>query len=101
VDIKSEPLICYYSDINRSNFPVDRQGQLWVVDFQESGVLPASLMSFALRARHKHSIPVSLLKSVPLPRCDHLRAMGFATYVLNFFVDTFCGSLAPFPLATC
>ncbi|KAL4934889.1 hypothetical protein BDV06DRAFT_208098 [Aspergillus oleicola] len=48
VDSTDEPLLCYYGDIYRENFPVDSSGSLWVVDFDITGVLPASFASWPL-----------------------------------------------------
>lgn len=39
VDFSGAKLCMYYSDMFWKNFPVDRQGQTWVVDFDHSGVL--------------------------------------------------------------
>jgi hypothetical protein len=89
VDFSNEPLLCYYSDIYRDNFPVDTHGQLWVIDFQETGVLPASFMSFALRQHPLHPLRSPIIKTIPLPKSSNLGAMGRASYVLKVVHNTF------------
>ncbi|KAI9929760.1 hypothetical protein MW887_001236 [Aspergillus wentii] len=40
-------MVCYCSNTTRNNFPVDRNGQAWVVDFGPVGVIPGP-SAFAL-----------------------------------------------------
>lgn len=72
----NEPLLCYYSDIYRDNFPVNTRGRLWVIGFQETGVLPASFMSFALRQHPLHPLPSSIIKNYPAPKVKQSRRNG-------------------------
>lgn len=76
--------MCYYCDIHCGNFPIDRQGQLRAIDFNETGVLPASFIVYGIRGH-------------PLQRLKNLRAMGKATYVLKTVHNIFRKSL---PLLT-
>lgn len=89
MNFSDEPLLCYYADIHHSNFPIDVRGQLWVIDFQQSGVLPASFMNFALRAHPRQSLPIRIAKTIPLEKSPNLAAMGRATYVLKVVHNTF------------
>lgn len=74
--------MCYYADFHRSNFPVDVNGQLWVIDFEHAGVLPSSFMSYALRA-HPRGLSHTLRKEIPVPVSNNLVAMGNASYIFK------------------
>ncbi|RDW92807.1 uncharacterized protein DSM5745_00129 [Aspergillus mulundensis] len=63
VDFSDEALLCYYGDIYRENFPVDRLGTLWVVDFDVTGVLQASFASWPLNTRYKHPLPIPIRRT--------------------------------------
>ncbi|KAL2007662.1 hypothetical protein VTN00DRAFT_7644 [Thermoascus crustaceus] len=97
VDLSTEKLICCYSDIYRHNFPVDKQGQVWVVDFDHAGVLPASFMSFALDLRFKDPLPPALRAAlIPnVERTKNLRAMQKAFRIMQMAVDEFGLSIVP------
>ncbi|KAJ9257924.1 hypothetical protein DTO207G8_1701 [Paecilomyces variotii] len=82
VDFSNEPLMCYYADFHRSNFPVDVNGQLWVIDFEHAGVLPSSFMSYALRA-HPRGLSHTLRKEIPVPVSNNVVAMGNASYIFK------------------
>jgi hypothetical protein len=83
LDFSTEPLLCYYADVHPSNFPIDKHGQLWVIDFAQAGVLPSSFMNYALAAHPKKRLPVAFRKTIPLPKTSNLGAPGRATYVLK------------------
>lgn len=89
VDFSTEKLICYYSDIYRHNFPVDKQGQVWVVDFDHASVLPASFMSFALDLRFKDPLPPALRAALILniERTKNLRAIQKAFRIMQMTAD--------------
>ncbi|KAL4780144.1 hypothetical protein BJX76DRAFT_351209 [Aspergillus varians] len=82
VDFSDEPLLCYYSDIYRENFPVDRSGNLWVVDFDITGVLPASFASWPLDTKYKHPLPIPIRRTIPLGTSKNLKPM-FRAYRFN------------------
>ena len=90
VDFSDEPLVCYYSDINRQNFPVDIHGQLWVVDFRHTGVLPASFMSFVLDIKKKDPLPIPIRKTIPLETSKNLKPMFRAYGLIQMASDNFC-----------
>ncbi|PGH19680.1 hypothetical protein AJ80_03835 [Polytolypa hystricis UAMH7299] len=90
VDFSNEPLVCYYADIYRENFPVDVDGQLWVVDFQYIGVLPSSFMSFSLDIRFKHPLPAPVRKTIPIERSKNLKPMYRAYGLIQMAVSNFC-----------
>ncbi|KAF7115864.1 hypothetical protein CNMCM5793_003607 [Aspergillus hiratsukae] len=83
LDFSTEPLLCYYADVHPSNFPIDKYGQLWVIDFAQAGVLPSSFMSYAIAAHPKKRLPVRIRKTIPLPKSSNLGPLGRATYVLK------------------
>jgi hypothetical protein len=110
VDFSTEPLLCYYADVHPSNFPIDKHGQLWVIDFDQAGVLPSSFMSYAIAAHPKKRLPVHIRKTIPLPKSSNLGPLGRATYVLKtvhnafgmpnfffFFVDSIAHILFRYP----
>lgn len=70
-----ERMVCYYSDIYKENFPVDTNNQLWVVDFDQAGVLPESFMSLTLERPLRHPIPWEYRKDIPIERTRNLKAM--------------------------
>ncbi|KAL4793306.1 hypothetical protein BDV19DRAFT_380259 [Aspergillus venezuelensis] len=82
VDFSDEPLTCYYGDIYRENFPVDLSGNLWVVDFDITGVLPASFASWPLDTKYKHPLPIPIQKTIPLGTSKNLKPM-FRAYRFN------------------
>ncbi|KAI9374046.1 hypothetical protein BJX61DRAFT_551835 [Aspergillus egyptiacus] len=82
VDSSDEPLLCYYGDIYRENFPVDRSGNLWVVDFDITGVLPASFASWPLDTKYKHPLPIPVRRTIPLGTSKNLKPM-FRAYRYN------------------
>lgn len=81
VDFSDEPLLCYYADLFRENFPVDSSGKLWLVDFDVTGVLPASFASFPLDVKYKHPLPIPIRNTIPLERSKNLKPM-FRAYRL-------------------
>ncbi|KAF4248158.1 hypothetical protein CNMCM8980_006277 [Aspergillus fumigatiaffinis] len=89
VDFSTEPLLCYYADVHPSNFPIDKHGQLWVIDFDQAGVLPSSFMSCAIAAHPKKRLPVHIRKTIPLPKSSNLGPLGRATYVLKTVHNAF------------
>ncbi|KAF4230347.1 hypothetical protein CNMCM6805_000746 [Aspergillus fumigatiaffinis] len=89
VDFSTEPLPCYYADVHPSNFPIDKHGQLWVIDFDQAGVLPSSFMSYAIAAHPKKRLPVHIRKTIPLPKSSNLGPLGRATYVLKTVHNAF------------
>ncbi|KAL5336053.1 hypothetical protein BJX70DRAFT_390247 [Aspergillus crustosus] len=82
VDFSDEPLLCYYGDIYRENFPVDQSGNLWVVDFDTTGVLPASFASWPLDTKYKHPLPIPIRRTIPLGTSKNLKPM-FRAYRFN------------------
>lgn len=82
MDFSDEPLLCYYGDIYRENFPVDRSGNLWVVDFDTTGVLPASFASWPLDTKYKHPLPIPIRRTIPLSTSKNLKPM-FRAYRFN------------------
>ncbi|KAJ9213499.1 hypothetical protein DTO166G4_4942 [Paecilomyces variotii] len=83
VDFSNEPLMCYYSDLHRDNFPVDSNGQLWVVDFQQAGVLPSSFMTFALHSSRQRRLPLPIRKTIPVPETSNLKLISYVSYILQ------------------
>ncbi|KAL4968516.1 uncharacterized protein BDV14DRAFT_196820 [Aspergillus stella-maris] len=84
VNFTDEPLTCYHGDIYRENFPVDRVGNLWVVDFDITGVLPASFANWPLDTKYKHPLPIPVRETIPLGTSKNLKAM-FRAYRFNQF----------------
>ncbi|BCS25047.1 uncharacterized protein APUU_41491A [Aspergillus puulaauensis] len=82
VDFSNEPLLYYYSDIYRENFPVDQSGNLWVIDFDTTGVLPASFASWPLDTKYKHPLPIPIRRTIPLGTSKNLKPM-FRAYRFN------------------
>lgn len=89
MNFRTEPLLCYYADIHPSNFPIDKHGQLWVIDFAHTGVLPSSFMSYAIAAYPKKRLPIPIGKSIPLPKSSNLGPLGRAAYVVKFVHNDF------------
>ncbi|PKX93973.1 uncharacterized protein P174DRAFT_460098 [Aspergillus novofumigatus IBT 16806] len=89
LDFSTEPLLCYYADMHPSNFPIDKHGQLWVIDFDQAGVLPSSFMNYAIAAHPKKRLPVSTRKTIPLPKTSNLGSLGRATYVVKTIHNDF------------
>ncbi|GIK04655.1 hypothetical protein Aspvir_008738 [Aspergillus viridinutans] len=89
VDFSTEPLLCYYADVHPSNFPIDKYGQLWVIDFEQAGVLPSSFMSYAIAAHPKKRLPVHIRKTIQLPKSSNLGPLGRATYVVKTIHNDF------------
>ncbi|KAK9606790.1 hypothetical protein V6Z93_000368 [Aspergillus fumigatus] len=89
VDFSNEPLLCYYADMHPSNFPIDKHGQLWVIDFDQTGVLPSSFMSYAIAAHPKKRLPVHIRKTIPLPKTSNLGPLGRATYLIKVVCNAF------------
>lgn len=87
MDFSAEPLVCYYADIHPSNFPIDIHGQLWVIDFAFTGVLPSCFMSYVIVYRNR--LPKHLAKTLPLPESPNLRPLARVTYTVRFIND-FC-----------
>lgn len=75
--------MCYYSDLHRDNFPVDSNGQLWVVDFQQAGVLPSSFMTFALHSSRQRRLPLPIRKTIPVPETSNLKLISYVSYILQ------------------
>jgi hypothetical protein len=75
--------------VHPSNFPIDKHGQLWVIDFDQAGVLPSSFMSYAIAAHPKKRLPVHIRKTIPLPKSSNLGPLGRATYVLKTVHNAF------------
>src|SRR5271170_6674637 len=65
----------YYSDMFWKNFPIDRQGQTWVVDFAHSGVLIEDFQSLVLDTRIRHPIPAAYRDKVPIGKSRNLKAI--------------------------
>lgn len=65
----------YYSDMSRKNFPVDRQGQVWVVDFGHSGVLIEDFQSLVLDTKFAHPLPAAYRNKIPISKSRNLKAM--------------------------
>jgi hypothetical protein len=77
VDLSSDALTFYYSDIHDSNFLINKAGQIYVIDFQEAGFLPESFMSFVLHgARLDHPLAVSISNKITLRKSNNLQAMS-------------------------
>ena len=57
------------------NFPVDRQGHTWVVDFAHSGVLIQDLQSLVLDTRFRHPLPAAYRNKVPIDKSWNLKVM--------------------------
>lgn len=72
-----------------SNFPIDKHGQLWVIDFDQTGVLPSSFMSYAIAAHPKKRLPVHIRKTIPLPKTSNLGPLGRATYLIKVVCNAF------------
>lgn len=87
VDFSNEPLLCYYGDIYRENFPVDSSGRLWVVDFDVTGVLPASFASFPLDVKVRHPLPVPIRNTIPIERSRNLGPLVRAYRVIQISVE--------------
>jgi hypothetical protein len=75
VDFSGAKLCMYYSDMFWKNFPVDRQGQTWVVDFDHSGVLIQDLQSLVLDTTIRHPLPVAYRNKIPIDKSQNLKAM--------------------------
>ncbi|PWY84478.1 hypothetical protein BO94DRAFT_423338, partial [Aspergillus sclerotioniger CBS 115572] len=80
VHLTDERLVCYYSDLYKKNFPVDKNGQLWVVDFHHAGVLPISFMSFTLALPIRDPIPFPYRNMIPIEHTDNFKAMRKASW---------------------
>lgn len=76
-------MVCYYADLNEANFSVDKNGQLWLVDFAHAGVLPESFMCYTLETVCRDPLPREYRKLVPIKRTDNLRAMCAAGWWFN------------------
>lgn len=74
----------------RENFPVDSSGELRAVDFQYTGVLPASFMSFVVDTESKHTLPGPIRKTIPVKRSKNLIPMARACNLLRMAVSNFC-----------
>jgi hypothetical protein len=90
VDFRCEALICYYADICRQNFPVDRRWQRWAVNFRNTGVLPASFMSFILDVTFKDPLPIPIRKTIPLGTSINVKPMIRAYEAIQAAVRNFC-----------
>src|SRR5436305_3916766 len=77
----------YYSDMSLKNFPIDRQGQTWVVDFAHSGVLIEDFQSLVLDTRIRYPLPAVYRNKVPIGKSRNLRAMGRAWWGLQTNAD--------------
>ena len=75
VDFSGAKLCMYYSNMHRKNFPIDRQGQTWVVDFAHSGVLIEDFQSFVLDRKIGHWLPAVYRDKVPISKSRNLKAM--------------------------
>jgi hypothetical protein len=75
VDFSSAKLCMYYSDMFWKNFPIDRQGQTWVVDFAHSGVLIEDFQSLVLDTRIRHPLPAVSRDKIPIGKSRNLKAM--------------------------
>jgi hypothetical protein len=75
VDFSSTKLCMYYSDMFWKNFPIDRQGQTWVVDFAHSGVLIEDFQSLVLDTRIRHPLPAVSRDKIPIGKSRNLKAM--------------------------
>lgn len=91
MDLTHERMICYYSDIYRGNFPVDINGQLWVVDFAHAGVLPESFMYHALERPLKDPIPREYVKFIPIKKTENRKAMRKAAWWFMIGCGSCCG----------
>lgn len=88
VDFSNEPLMCCFGDVHHSNFPVDVNRQLWVIDFEHVSVLPSSFMRYVLRA-HGRGLRGPLIKDIPVPVSKNLPSMGNASYIFKCVANTF------------
>ena len=77
----------YYSDMFLENFPIDRQGQTWVVDFAHSGVLIEDFQSFVLDMRIRHPLPAVYRDKVPISKSRNLKEMMRASGGLQSSAD--------------
>jgi hypothetical protein len=87
VDFSGAKLCMYYSDMFLENFPIDRQGQTWVVDFAHSGVLIEDFQSLVLDTRIRHPLPAAYRDKVPIGKSPNLKAMGRAWWGLRSDAD--------------
>jgi hypothetical protein len=91
VDLTHERMVCYYSDIYKDNFPVDINNQLWVIDFDQAGVLPVSFMSFTLERPLKDPLPWEYRKTIPIEQTENLKEMHTAAWWFRIGCGYGCG----------
>jgi hypothetical protein len=91
VDLSHERMVCYYSNIHKDHFPVDINNQLWVIDFDQAGVLPVSFMFLALERPLKDPLPREYMKTIPLEQTGNLKAMRRAAWWFTIGCGYGCG----------
>lgn len=60
----------------------EESGNLWVIDFDITGVLPASFASWPLDTKYKHPLPIPIRRTIPLGTSRNLKPM-FRVYSFN------------------
>ena len=97
VDFRDEPLLCYLGDVRREHFPLDINGNPWVVDFRLAGVLPESFMSYTLdkTCMHANRFSTNVRNTIPVQRSGNLLAMVWATGMIKKACDEFCECIEP------
>ena len=93
VDLQTETADCLVlcpSDLNASNFMIDKEEKLWAINFGRTCFLPASFMSYSLTSSSDAFVQ-SVARRVNYPQSTNLRAMGAASGRLVVFNDNALG----------
>lgn len=86
----ADGLVLCPSDPHDSNFMIDDEGKLWVIDFGRTCFLPPSFVSYSL-TRSPNSFIQRVANRVNYPLSTNLRAMSIASGRMLIFGDNTLG----------
>jgi len=92
VDFKHDKVIFSFSDFNLDNFMIDKEGKVYILDFQHAGYLPESFMNLAVNFVTDNPLVKGILAKHPhWTSNSNLVGLRHARYLLAMFNNNRAG----------
>jgi hypothetical protein len=77
--------------MDESNFLLDTNGKMCIVDFEDVGLLPQSFAKYTVHSEHSH-FASEVARYLDWPRSSNLHSMAIAGGILNMMGDPTLGT---------
>lgn len=93
IDLSSEQVSFYHSDMGPTNFLFDAEGDsIYAIDFQHTGFLPQSFICYDLQGR-RDPLVSKIAVRIKFPESRNVAAMKVASLTLKRYADSVSGKI--------